>query len=657
MIQEHIAVLCGIVISTFAIPLSFPGNAFAQSTPEQLQPILVQEIQVPAVAEFELRQYLSSKVPKLVVPESGARWRAEAEHIRKHLLEDVIFHGWPREWVAAGPKAEDLGLISTPAGKGYKMRKIRYDIVPGFQSTAILYEPEDLTGTVPAILNVNGHVGPPGKAIEYKQKRCINYAKTGVMALNLEWMGYGELKSPENNHDFGAHLDLTGTSGVGLFYLAMRKGLDYLYNHPNVDRNRIGMTGLSGGGWQTIVLSALDERVTVAIPVAGYGSLQSNIVQPQDTAEIEEDATDLRAGQDYTHLTAMRAPRPTLLIYNAEDDCCFRAPMVKPTLYDAVKPFYSLFDKESAFAWHENQDPGVHNYQRDNREQSYAFFSTHFRLRESKGEIPVDEEVRSPEELTVGLPENNLTILGLARKVAGEIRTTPGPAGSKRTILTSIVRYKPLSVKEAWMVANTKNKGTETHSYRLGLSDGLSATAVWLKGIDSPVNAPITVMLHDDGIKELKEQVSERVNRGEQVLAIDLLFTGGSAPRKPIPADYALILASVGDRPIGIEVAQLIAATEWLRSASRAKRARLESYGIRSQVAALIAAALEPQLFSEVVARQGMRSLRHLLDVPVKYRTAPDLFCLDLLKEFDIDTIASLAAPTKVSQTFTEPAK
>ena len=643
------------MISTVAIPAVCPANAFAQSTPQQLQPILAQEIQAPAVAEFELRQYLSIKVPKLVVPPSADQWRAEAARMRKHLLEDVVFHGWPGEWVEAGPKAEDLGLIAVPKGRGYRMRKIRYEIVPGLQSTAILYEPEDLTGKVPAILNVNGHGWTQG--VDFQQKRCINFAKKGMLALTLEWLGFGELQHPESAHDFGAHLDLTGTSSVGLFYLAMRKGLDYLYNHPNVDRSRIGMTGLSGGGWQTIVLSALDERVAVSIPVAGYGSLQSNIVQPQDTGEIEEDATDLRAGQDYTHLTAMRAPRPTLLIYNAEDDCCFRAPMVKPTLYDTVKPFYNLFAEGDAFAWHENQDPGTHNYDRDNREQSYAFFSAHFHLSESKGEIPVGEEVRSPEELTVGLPKNNLTILGLARKRASEIRPNPGPPEARRATLTSIVRYKPISVQESWMVANTKNKGIETHAYRFGFSDGLSATGVWLKAIDSPVNAPVTIILDDDGIKELKEQVSARVNRAEQVLAIDLLLTGGSAPRKPVPADYALLLASVGQRPIGIEAAQLIAATEWLCHTAGTRRARLESYGMRSQVAALLAAAIAPQLFWELGVHNGMSSLRYLLDTPVNYKAAPDLFCLDLLKEFDIDTIASLAAPTKVSQTYMEPAK
>jgi len=58
----------------------------------------------------------------------------------------------------------------------------------------------------------------------------------------------------------------------GLFYLAMRKGLDYLASQPNVDSKRLGVTGLSGGGWQTAVLSGLDERVVAAVPVAGFSS-------------------------------------------------------------------------------------------------------------------------------------------------------------------------------------------------------------------------------------------------------------------------------------------------------------------------------------------------------------------------------------------------
>ena len=68
--------------------------------------------------------------------------------------------------------------------------------------------------------------------------------------LVLEWFSFGELSQPGNNHSYGAQLDLVGANVAGIFYLEMRRGLDYIYNHASVDRNRIGVTGLSGGGWR-----------------------------------------------------------------------------------------------------------------------------------------------------------------------------------------------------------------------------------------------------------------------------------------------------------------------------------------------------------------------------------------------------------------------
>jgi dienelactone hydrolase len=529
--------------------------------------------------------------------------------------------------------------------------------VPGFDSTAILYEPEHITGKVPAIVNVHGH-DPRGKAAEYKQKRCINFAKRGIVALSLEWIGFGELLLPEDAHDFGAHLDLVGANELGLFYLAMRRGLDYLASLPQVDPARLGVTGLSGGGWQTIVLSALDERVKVAVEVAGFGSLESNITHPVDTDCIEEDPTDFDAGFDYTILAALRAPRPTLLIHNAEDNCCFRADLVKPYIYTGIQPFFRLYGADTAFGWHENHDPGTHNYQLDNREAAYKFFTTHFNLPVATKEIPSDAEIKSYDELAVGLPKDNLTVLGLARKMAAAIHREPVPAdsaakstwaASERSKLESVVRYKPVKVASAWRMWNTKNKGLETITYRFDFDNRLSAAGVWLKAIAVSADAPATLVLNDKGRKEAAEVVSDRVNRGEQALALDPFFMGETIPQKPDPTDWELLVATTGDRPLGIEAAQVIAAAKWLREVSGQRHVRLETTGIRSEVIGMVAAALEPTLFSEQVSRQAMRSLGHLLDAPVIFRAAPELFCLDLYKDFDIDRFITLAAPTKVN--------
>jgi dienelactone hydrolase len=631
--------------------LAAVSPAQGQSSASQVTPVLGEEIVSPSVSLFQLREYILKRVAKPPTPAEAQQWKAEAQRLREHLVNDVVFHGWPKEWVNAPPRFVDLGVIET--GKGYRIRKLRYEIVPGFQSVALLYEPEGIQGKIPAILNVNGHVGAPGKAVEYKQKRCINFAKQGMFALNLEWMACGELAQKENQHWFGAHLDLVGTHELGLFFLAMRRGLDYLYDHPLVDRNRIGMTGLSGGGWQTITLSSLDPRIKAAVPVAGFSSLATRVEARRfgDLGDPEQAATDFLDGVDFTHLVGLMAPRPTLLVYNAEDDCCFRGPLVKPLVFDALKPLFRLHGDENLLAWHENQDPGTHNYQKDNRLQAYQFFGRHFKLPIPEKELDADAEIKSYDELVIGLPKDNLTILGLAQKLGREIARPPVPteaagrsawAVAERAQLTNIVRYKPVSVQNVRTVANTKNKGVETKSYLFELNNGMSANAVWMRGIDRPDGAPVTLILNDQGKKASAATVSERVNRGEQVLAVDLMFTGDAWHEVPVHS-YAQILHGLGDRPLGMRAAQLIGIAQWISSRAGVARVRLESIGMRSQVTSCIASALVPQAFSEVVAREGIDSLSYLLEKPVEFAQAAELFCLDLFRYFDLDRLQILA--------------
>lgn len=640
--------------------------AFAQSDAQQVGPILGEEILPPQVALFQLRDYILRYVAPPPNAMSAAQWTAEAKRLREYLLNDVAFHGWPKEWVNSPLKVEDLGVFAT--GKGYRMRKLRYEIVPGFQSTAILYEPENLQGKVPAILNVNGHVGAIGKAVEYKQKRCITFAQNGMLALNLDWLGMGELSQKENQHWFGAHMDLAGIHELGVFILAMRRGLDYLYEHPNVDRSRLGMSGLSGGGWQTVFLSALDERITAAAPVAGFSSIRPRIEVRWygDLGDVEQSPTDAFKDADYPHLVALRAPKPTLIIHNAEDDCCFRAPLVKPLNYDATKPLFKLYGKEDALGWHENTDPSTHNYQLDNRTQVYRFFSRAFNVPPFEEDQSVAAEIKSYDELVVGLPKDNLTILGLARKMAAQTNRLPIPAesaararwaSSEREKLRQVVRMEPVKIASPWAVAITKSKGVESFSYLFRMENGLSASGVWVKAIASPAHAPATIVLNDQGKKAAGAEVSDRVNRGEQVLALDLVFTG-DAWQKNDPQLWEQFLHAVGQRPLGMEAAQLIAISRWMAEPSAGAKVRVEATGIRNQVAALTAAALEPELFSDVVVHEGMRSLGYLLEKPVEFHEAAELFCLDLYKEFDLDRLAAMAAPTRVStQKFVEETK
>lgn len=634
-------------------PLVLLVCANAQTTAHSVESVLQERIQPSAVTAYQVQNYLAKRIPKLALPGRAEDWSLQEAKIRRHVLEDVAFHGWPQEWIEAPPRFQQTEIIETD--KGYRLRKFRYDIVPGFESTAILYEPQKVTGKAPAILNVIGHE-VAGNAAEYEQKRCINFAKRGIFALSLSWAGFGELAQPENGHDYAADLNLIGANALGFFYLSMRRGLDYLASLPQVDVKRLGVTGLSGGGWQTTILGALDERVAVSVEVAGIGALQSNLVRPLDTDEIEENAPDLTKDEDYPLFVAIRAPHPTLLIHNAEDDCCFRADLAKPFIYDQIRPFFALFGKEENLAWHENRDPGTHNYQLDNREQAYAFFTEHFGLPVTPSEIPSADEIRSAEQLAVGLPEHNLTIEGLAEKLAAQITRPPVPEGGERTSwmqaqrqsLKSVLRYSPVTVKTTWRTNNSKNMGLEMLSYRFDFSNGLSATGIWLKAISSSSKTPVTVVLADDGYKSAGEIVSEHVNRGEQVLALDLLFNGATAPENP--ADWEMLVDTTGDRPLGMEAAQLLAVAAWVRNDGGQKNIKVVTDGIRNQVIAVSSAAMEPAAFAQIENLHSMASLNYLLKNSIPFRSAPELFCLDLYRYFDLDRLSLIAVPTEVKR-------
>lgn len=239
--------------------------AQAQTNPRTVTAVLAEPIQPVAVTAYQVQRYMMERIPKLPAPGSPEQWTREEGKLRQHMLNDIAYYGWPREWVESPPRFEEVGPVVND--QGYRWRKLRFEIVPGFWSTGTLYEPENVGGKTPAILYVEGH-DPAGKATEYAQKACINFAKSGIVTLDPEWIGMGELARKLNKHDFGSDLDLVGANALGLFYLAMRRGLDYLAGLPQVDASRLGVTGLSGGGWQTIVLSSLDPRVAAMVEVA-----------------------------------------------------------------------------------------------------------------------------------------------------------------------------------------------------------------------------------------------------------------------------------------------------------------------------------------------------------------------------------------------------
>jgi dienelactone hydrolase len=651
--------------------------AAGQAGSGAVEPLLRGPLTSSALVASELRHFMLKHVPPLPNPASAVAWEKQADDLRAHELE-VLYHGWPKAWVEAEP---DFQKVATIQRKGYRIVKLRYEIVPGFSSTALLYEPEHITGRIPAILDVNGH-GDGGKAAQHKQKRCINQARRGILALSLEWFQYGELSGKENEHNDIGLLDLAGANGEGLFYLEMRRGLDYLYNDPRVDRARIGMTGLSSGGWQALLLGSLDPRVGPIVPDAGFSSLTTGIEHPEYSGHAELNAADMRAVADYAQLMAMRAPRPTLLIYNAMDDCCFRADVVKQGVYSDIKWFYALMGSPDNLQWYENQDPGTHNYEIDSREQSYRFFDNAFHLNMSDKEDPdTDTEVESYRDLVVGLPKDNLTIVGLARQMAASIHHEPPPlpdiawVAQQREQLRKVVRYAPVTVAHAWPIDATHEKGLESRAYRFEFSNGLSATGVLLQSLTRPQDGGTTLLISDKGREAMTVEATDDVDRGRRVLVFEPLLFGENFPEGTKNHSglsiYAQMLSTIGERPLGIQAAQIEAVARWLHSglfdgtptpgahvpppSSSPAPLHVSTDGPRSETAAIVAAAIDPELFSGLDAHNAIYSFADVYKEPLTYDEAPELMCLDLYRDFDLNTLNAIAAPVKIDLSAPEP--
>ena len=597
-----------------------------------------------------LTAYLLDRVPGFSLPDAGT-WEEEAGRLRQTMLAEVMFKGVPPEWRTGSPEIEWKDVIET--GKGYRIRKLTYRALPGLVIPALLYEPDEPAEKTPGVLNLNGHVGPPGKAVDYKQVRCVNLARRGMIALNPEWLCFGELQGPGYQHNNASYLDLCGVAGIGVFYLVMSRALDVLLAQDRVDPARVAVTGLSGGGWQTIILAALDTRVRLAVPNAGYVGLDVRVRHPADRGDIEQNASDLAATADYPLLTAMLAPRPALLLYNEFDDCCFQTARAKPSVYDPVRPLYDALGNARDFAFHNNVDPGTHNYEREHRERFYRFLNHHFlhgeRTRDA--EIPSIDEVRTEEDLTVGTPAENADFVSLARSVESGLkreRPPQDPAAMRdwrntgRERLRTVLRYRPFPVEDVVAGPWNLERGCRVMSGRYHLRNGWVLPAMTYKPVTGD-SRPSRLILADEGHAGAKPLVEEALRDGNTALVVEVIMQGACGLGKA-PHQWTMMLASSGGRMLGLQVAQFVAVMNRMDVHATA----LCASGPVSSVIALMAAALAETDVADVVIREGLDSLSSLIRKPGRYEAMSSLFCFGLLASFDIDDLIALIHPARV---------
>jgi len=534
------------------------AGTLQSDAPEAIEQHLTEPILTPGQTRTELEQYVLGRLPELRVPETAKAWSKTADELREEVLEQAVLNGVSDAWLDAPLNVEWLETLEPH--KDYRIRKLRYEAVPGLWIPALLYEPTKHTGKMPAVLNVNGHVGEQGKAIDYKQLRCINLAKRGIVNLNPEWYRMGELAGKAYGHDRIAYLDLAGVSGVSLFYLSMKRGLDLLETHPMVDTSKLAVTGLSGGGWQTILISSLDERVALSAPNAGYIGTPTRMQYTSDIGDLEQLPIDLLSVADYTHLTALRAPKPSLLIYNEKDNCCFQAYRAKSSVYDPLRPFYALYDANDAFLYHENSTPGTHNYELDNRQQFYTFLNAQFRLNTPDTEIPSEAEILPREILDVGVPENNETIISLALRVANDIsrRSIPEPDSTKykrwaknsREELFEVLRIDDDDTPTVMPAQLSKASitGLDIAKFKFHIGNW-TIPAVHFTSQDASSNS-IAIVMADAGRATQSETIAKLLDSGVQVLAIDPLYIGESMFHPKANGQLSMFHQSVGGATI-----------------------------------------------------------------------------------------------------------
>jgi dienelactone hydrolase len=256
--------------------------------------------------------------------------------------------------------------------------------LPGHYLAGNLYRPKEAKGPMPGILSPHGHY-QEGRVHPDVQARCIRWARLGCMVFLYDMVGYADSEAFE--HEFESpRLERWGQDLTGLQTWNSIRALDWLTSLPEVDAARIACTGESGGGTQTFLLAALDDRVKFAAPVVMVSDAFQGGCQCENTA-------GLRLGTDNMAFAALAAPRPMILVGATGDWTARTVSHIAP----AIRRVYDLFGMPG------NLDAAVfpfeHNYNQTSRNAVYAFLGPHL--------LGIDDPARLREgEQTIEKPED-----------------------------------------------------------------------------------------------------------------------------------------------------------------------------------------------------------------------------------------------------------
>ncbi|MFP6668687.1 MAG: alpha/beta hydrolase family protein [Pirellulales bacterium] len=348
------------------------------------------------------------------VPASQAAWEQRADELRRRVL--IATHLWPM------PERTPLKpVIHGPAKRpGFTVEKVYFESIPNHFVTGLLFRPDDGKKNIkrPAILCPHGHGGRIQDSGEAKVKqqiaagaekfeksgrfpklaRCAQLARMGCIVFIYDMLGYvdstqisyqlahrfskqrPEFEGKESWGLFSTQAELRLQSIMGIQTWNSIRCLDFLEQLPDVDGERMAVTGGSGGGTQTILLCAIDPRPVAAFP----NGMVSTSMQGGCTCE---NCTLLRVDSGNVELTALFAPKPQAM--TAAND--WTKEMMTKGYPELQKLYAMLGAKDNVYCRPMLQFP--HNYNYESRKTMYAWFNRHLQLGLTE---PIDEEDYEP---------------------------------------------------------------------------------------------------------------------------------------------------------------------------------------------------------------------------------------------------------------------
>lgn len=317
-------------------------------------------------------------------------WERKAERIRAGILTGAKLQTLPPR-TALNPIRH-----SRREGDGYTVENVAIESLPGFFVTGNLYMPNSTVSTpgtqFPAILCPHGHWSKAEDYGRYRndmQIRCANLARMGAIVFAYDMIGYGDSDQIDHKHPEGIRIQLWNGMRI----------IDFLETLPEVDKNRIGMTGASGGGTQTFLLTALDERIKVSVPTVMVSAHFFGGCACESGMPIHRSADHQTSNVE---IAALAAPRPMLLISDG-GDWTLHTPELE---YPYIRHIYQLLGAEDEVAFAHFADE-VHDYGPSKRKAMYPFMAQHLGLDLSQitneaGEIDESRiNLLSREDLTI----------------------------------------------------------------------------------------------------------------------------------------------------------------------------------------------------------------------------------------------------------------